>query len=106
MKKLLFLGALFGAGMLIWAAVTPSNKEDTIRMIKEEADRQGRTIDEDALSKKLDSFTSEQLAIFHEYVRNIIARTPQTGYWMEKLRASMEIDKKFWKDYQGIIFGT
>lgn len=106
MKKLLFFGVLISAGMFIWAAATPSNKEDTMRMIKEEADWQGRTIDEDALSQKLDGFTPEQLSIFHEYVRNFIARSPQTVYWMQKLRSVMEIDKKFWKDYEGIIFGT
>jgi hypothetical protein len=106
MKKLLLLGSALGLGIFFWSASTPSNKEDTMRMIKEEAERVGRTINEQELSDKLDTFTPEQLTIFHEFVRNFIARTPQTMYWMDKLRKSMEIDKKFWKDYEGIIFGT
>lgn len=106
MKKLLFIGTLFGAALFIWSACTPSAKKDIMRMIEDEARRQNRQINENELSDELDRFTPEQLSIFREYVRNFIARTPQAVYWIEKLRKITEINKKFWKDYTGIIFGT
>ena len=106
MKKLILLGAALGLGLIVLSASTPSNKEDTMRMIEDEAKRLGRTINQQELSDELDRFTPEQLSIFHEYVRSFIARSSQTVFWMDKLRSSMEIDKQFWKDYEGIIFGT
>lgn len=106
MKTIMLMGVAFGLGMLTWAIMTPTPTEEITRMIEEEAARQGRTIDKAALRNELSRFTPEQLVIFREYVKNIIARTPQAVDWLNKLRETTEINKKFWKDYQGIIFGT
>lgn len=106
MKTLLLMGAAFGLGMLTWAMLTPTPTDEIMRMIEEEAARQGRTIDKESLRMELGRFTSEQLVILREYVKNIIARSPKAVEWLNKLRETTEINKKFWKDYQGIIFGT